>query len=214
MLEAIIGKLPELAELEATVAALERKHAEGSARVQALAHRTAQAREHDLNAEAVALNAGRKPPNPTEPALAEQLEGAARDLEVLGRRLALAQGDRARYLSEHHAEILALLAEAHALEGERVAEAAEAALEGLLRRFAAEDAARDLQRRHPAPALENSGSPESMSIVFGNLTTQNVTGGTPRGTLEGTLRQLISMGEATVIEAGAENDDESGENAA
>ncbi len=213
MLEAIIGKLPELEKLETVVAALERKHAEAQARVQALAHRTAQAREHDLNAEAVALNSGRKPPNATEPALREQSEGAARDLEVLARRLALAQGDRARYLSEHHAEILALLEAAHASEGQLVAEAAEAALQGLLRRFAAEDAARDLQRRHPAPAAENTGGPESMSIVFGSITTANV-GGQNRGALEGVLRQLVAMGEGTVIEAGAENDDESGENAA
>ncbi len=214
MFDLIIERLPELQKLESTVAALERKHAEASARVQALAHKTAQARELDLNAEAVALNRGRKPPNATEPGLAEQLEGAGRDAEVLGRRLALAQGDRARYLSENHAEILGLLAEAHAEEGQLVAEAAEAALEGLLRRFAAEDAARDLQRRHPAPAAENTGGPESVSVVWGALTTQNLTGGPPRGTLEGTLRQLISMGAGTVVEAGAENDDESGENAA
>jgi hypothetical protein len=213
MLESVIGKLPELEKLETTVAALEAKHGQAQARVQALALRAAQAREHDLNAEAVALNAGRKPPNATEPALAEQLEGAARDGEVLGRRLALAVADRGRYLSEHHATILGLLAEAHASEGQRVAEAAEAALEALLRRFEAEDAARNLQRLHPAPAAENSGGPESMSIVFGNLTTANV-GGQNRGALEGVLRQLVAMGEGTVVEAGAENDDESGENAA
>jgi hypothetical protein len=213
MLESVIEKLPELQKLESTVSDLEAKHGQAQARVQALAHKTAQAREHDLNAEAVALNAGRKPPNATEPALREQAEGAVRDTEVLGRRLALAVAERGRYLSEHHAEILGLLEAAHASEGERVAEAAEAALEGLLRRFAAEDAARDLQRRHPAPALENSGSPESMSIVFGNITTRNVSGEN-RGSLEGSLRQLIAMGEGTVVEAGAEDDDEVGEDAA
>jgi hypothetical protein len=214
MLEAIVGSLPELKALEDTVATLERKSGEAQARVQALAHKTAQAKEFDLNAEAAALNSGRKVPNASEPGLREQLEGAGRDAEVLERRLALAVGDRARFLSEHHAEILALLEAAHAEEGQRVAEAAETALQGLLRRFAAEDAARDLQRRHPAPAAENTGGPESVSVVWGALTTQNLTGGPPRGTLEGTLRQLISMGAGTVIEAGAENDDESGENAA
>jgi hypothetical protein len=204
MLEAIIEKLPELQKLESTVADLEAKHGQAQARVQALAHKTGQARETDLNLEAVALNAGRKPPQPTEPALAEQLEGAGRDAEVLQRRLALAVAERGRYLAENHAEILALLEAAHAEEGQRVAEAAEAALEGLLRRFAAEDAARSLQRLHPAPQPENVGGPESVSVVWGSLTTQNV-GGENRGALEGTLRQLISMGAGTVVEAGGED---------
>jgi hypothetical protein len=205
MIELIIGKLPELAELEATVATLERKHGEASARVQALAHRTAQAREHDLNAEAVALNSGRKPPKATEPALREQSDDAARALEVLARRLALAQGDRARYLSEHHGEILARLEAAHALEGERVAAAASDALAALAAYHGAEDAARNLQRLHPAPALENSGGPESVSVVWGALTTQNLTGGPPRGTLEATLQYLISMGAPTIVEGGGED---------
>jgi len=211
MLEAIIGKLPDLEQLESTVADLEAKHGQAQARVQSLAHKTGQAREDDLNREAAALNSGRKVPNASEPGLREQLEAAGRDGEVLERRLRLAQGDRARYLSEHHATILSLLAEAHALEGERVAEAAEAALEGLLRRFAAEDAARDLARRHPAPAAENSGAPESVSIVFGSITTANVSGEN-RGALEGVLRQLVAMGEGTVV--GAVEDDEVGADAA
>jgi hypothetical protein len=212
MFDQIVEKLPELQRLEATASDLERKHGESQARVQALGHRTAQARELDLNAEAVALNAGRKPPKATEPRLAEQLADAGRDAEVLERRLRLAEGDRARYLSEHHAEILGLLEAAHAEEGQRVAEAAEAALEGLLRRFAAEDAARDLARRHPAPAAENTGSPQSVAVVWGSITTRNV-GGENRGSLEGVLRQLVAMGEGTIVEAGAE-DDEGGEDAA
>jgi hypothetical protein len=206
MLEAIIEKLPDLAKLESTVSALERAHGEASARVQSLAHKTAQAREDDLNRVALALNAGRKPPKASEPDLRQQLEAAGRDAEVLERRLRLAEGDRARYLSEHHAEILALLGQAHESEGQRVAAAAETALQGLLRRFAAEDAARDLQRRHPAPAAENVSGPESMSIVFGSITTRNVSGEN-RGALEGVLRQLVAMGDATVIEGGAEDGD-------
>jgi hypothetical protein len=214
MFDLIIERLPELQKLESTVSDLGRKHGEASARVQGLALRTGQAREHDLNAEAVALNSGRRPPKSTEPALREQSEGAARDLEVLARRLALAQGDRGRYLSENHATILSLLGEAHAEEGQRVAAAASEALEALLAYHRAEDAARDLQRRHPAPQEENRGGPQSVSVVWGGLTTQNLTGRPARGTLEGTLRQLISLGEATVVEAGAEDDDEGGEDAA
>jgi hypothetical protein len=159
-----------------------------------------------LNAEAVALNRGRKPPNPTEPALREQSEGAARDLEVLQRRLALAVAERGRFLSEHQGEILALLGEAHSAEGERVAAAAEAALTALTAYHRAEDDARNLQRLHPAPQEENWGSPESTSVVWGALTTRNYAGGPQRGDLEGTLQYLISLGAPTIIEAGAEED--------
>jgi len=207
MFAAIIEKLPELQKLEATVADLEAKHGQAQARVQSLAHKTGQAREDDLNREAAALNSGRKVPNASEPGLREQLEAAGRDGEVLERRLRLAQGDRARFLSEHHATILGLLGEAHESEGARVAEAASVALEALLRRFEAEDAARNLQRLHPAPAAENSGGPESMSLVFGSITTNNVSGEN-RGALEGVLRQLISMGEGTIVEGGAEDDED------
>jgi hypothetical protein len=207
MFEQIIEGLPELQRLEATVSDLEAKHGQATARVEGLALRTAQAREHDLNAEALALNAGRRHPNASEPGLREQLEGAGRDAEVLQRRLALAVADRGRYISENHKLLLGLLGESHATEGQRVAAAAEEALAALLRRFGAEDAARDLQRRHPAPAAENVGGPQSVVTVWGNLTTQNA-GGVNRGALEGTLRQLVAMGEATIVEAGAEEGDD------
>jgi hypothetical protein len=198
MLEAIAGQLPELQKIEQTVSDLERKHAEAQARVQALTRKAHEAREHDLNAEAAALNAGRRPPKPTEPRLREQLDGAGRDLEVLERRLALAQSDRARYLSEHQGEILGLLEDAHAAHGARVAAAASEALEALEARHKTEDDARNLQRLHPAPAPENVGAPEGVAVVWGNLTAQN-TGGPRRGDLESVLRVLISMGGATVV---------------
>ncbi len=208
MFEAIIESLPELAKLESTVSDLERQHGEASARVQSLAHKTAQAREDDLNREALALNSGRKVPNATEPRLAEQLADAGRDAEVLQRRLALAQGEKARYLATHHATILGLLGEAHAVEGARVAAAAGEALEALAAYHGAEDAARNLQRLHPAPAQENVGGPQSMVTVWGNLTTRNYAGGPQRGGLEGTLQYLISLGGATIVEAGAEEGEE------
>jgi hypothetical protein len=203
----IIEGLPELAQLEATVATLEQKHGQSQARVQALAVKTAQAREFDLNAEAVALNSGRKPPKSTEPALREQSEGAARDLEVLQRRLALAVADRGRFLSDNHATILSLLEAAHAAEGQRVAAAASEALEALLAYHKAEDDARNLQRLHPAPQEENWGSPESTSVVWGALTTRNYVGGPQRGALESTLQYLISLGAATVVEGAEEGED-------
>jgi hypothetical protein len=158
-----------------------------------------------LNAEAVALNRGRKVPNATEPALREQSEGAARDLEVLQRRLALAVAERGRYLSEHHGELLDLLSGAHAAEGQRVAAAAGEALSALLAYHKAEDDARNLQRLHPAPQEENWGSPESTSVVWGALTTRNYAGGPQRGDLEATLQYLISMGAPTIVEGGGED---------
>jgi hypothetical protein len=206
MFDLIIESLPELAKLESTVSDLERKHSESQARVAALGHRTNQAREHDLNAEAAALNAARKPPRPTEPALREQSEGAARDLEVLARRLALAQGGRGRYLSEHHGEILELLGAAHATEGVRVAAAAEAALDALLAYHKAEDDARNLARLHPAPQPENTSGPESTSVVWGHVNTRNFTGGPQRGDLEATLQYLISLGAGTVVGAVEDSD--------
>jgi hypothetical protein len=208
MLELIIEKLPELEKLESTVAALELAHGEASARVQALAVKTATAREADLDREAAALNSGRKVPNASEPGLREQLEGAGRDGEVLERRLRLAEGERARYISEHHGEILAHLGAAHAAEGERVAAAASEALAALAAYHGAEDAARNLQRLHPAPAQENVGGPQSMVTVWGNLTTRNYAGGPQRGDLEGTLQYLISLGAATVVGAVEEGDDD------
>jgi hypothetical protein len=207
MFAAIIESLPELAKLESTVTTLERKSGEAQARVQALALKVQQAREDDLNREAAALNSGRKVPNATEPALAEQLADAGRDAEVLARRLALANGDRARYLSEHHAEILALLGEAHAVEGGRVAAAATEALTALLAYHKAEDDARNLQRLHPAPAPENVGSPENVSVVWGALTTRNYAGGPQRGELESTLQYLISLGAPTIVGAVEEGED-------
>jgi hypothetical protein len=206
MFEVIIEKLPELAKLEKTIDGLERKHGESQARVQSLALRAAQAREADLNSEAQALNRGRKVPSPTEPRLAEQLADAGRDGEVLERRLRLAEGDRARYLSEHHGEILAHLEAAHATEGERVAAAAEAALAALLAYHRAEDDARNLARLHPAPAQENTSGPESVSVVWGHVNTRNFTGGPNRGDLEGTLQYLISLGAGTVVGAVEEED--------
>jgi hypothetical protein len=212
MFEQIVESMPELSKLESTVSELERKHAEGSARLQALAHKVQQAREGDLNREALALNAGRKVPSPDEPGLREQLDSAARGLEVLERRLRLAEGEKARYISEHHGEILDLLAGAHAAEGQRVAAAAGEALAALLAYHRAEDDARNLQRLHPAPAQENTGGPQSIAVVWGNLTTQNAGGGPSRGSLEGTLQYLVGLGKPTIVEA--VEDDEGGEDAA
>jgi hypothetical protein len=204
MFELIISEVPELRRLEEAVAALEREHGEASAKVAALSNKVAQAREDDLNREAAALNRGRKVPKPKEPELRSQLESAQRELEVLERRLTLAGSDRSRYIREHHEELMRLLAEAQTAEGEKVAEGASRVLEDLLRYFQAEDDARAMTRLVPATAPENTGEPQKTVAVWGNMTTQNVTGGPRRGDLEQALRYLVSLGEPTVVGEDAE----------
>jgi hypothetical protein len=204
MFESIIEKVPELQRLEQAVAKLEREQAEASAKVAALSNKVLQAREDDLNREAVALNNGRKPPKAKEPELRSQLEGAQRELGVLERRLTLAGSDRSRYIQEHSEELMRLLAGAQAAEGEKVAEGAARVLEDLLRYFKAEDDARAMTRLVPAAAPENTGEPQRAVTAWGSVTTQNVGGGPPRGNLEGTLRYLASLGAATEVGEEAE----------
>src|SRR5215208_6435145 len=212
MFESIIEKVPELRKLEEAVTKLEREHAEASAKVAALTNKVAQAREDDLNKEAVALNHGRKPPKPKEPELRSQLERAQRDLEVLERRLTLAGSDKSRYVQEHHEELASLLAQAQAAEGEKVAKGASRVLEDLLRYFKCEDDARAMGRLVPAAALENTSEaePEKSVTVWGPMSMRNVTGGPARGDLEGTLRYLGSLGAATVVGEDSESGAESG----
>jgi hypothetical protein len=202
--ELIADKLPELQRLEQVVADLEQERTEALGRHAQLVQEVAAVREDDLNREAAALNASKKRPKPKEPQLRSQLEGAQRELEVLERRLALAQADRARFIQSNHERLAGLLAEAQEAEGARVAEGASQVLADLLRYFKAEDDIRALRRLVPAPAEENTGIPERTTAVWGNLTTRNITGGPPRGDLEATLRYLESLGGATVVGEDAE----------
>jgi hypothetical protein len=207
MFELIADKLPELRELEGAISALEVEHQKATARVQALAMKVSQAREDDLNREAAALNAGTRPPKPQEPHLREQLESAQRDLEILVRRRALAEGERSRYIADNHERLALLLAEAQAAEGARVAAGASEVLDWLLNYFRVEDDMRSLARLHPPPTEENTSEPQSVTTVWGNINTQNVTGGPRRGDLESTLRYLMSLGPATEV---GEVEDEAG----
>ena len=204
MFELIIEKVPELRKLEQSISSLEQEHFKAQGRVQGLANRVAQAREDDLNREAAALNSGRKVPPPKEPELRSQLEGAQRDLEVLERRLALAQADRAKFIQSNHERLAELLAQAQASEGEKVAVGARQVLDDLLRLYKAEDDARALRRLVPEPANENTGAPERATAVWGPLTVANSTGGPRRGDLEGALRYLESLGPTTVVGEGSE----------
>ncbi len=212
MFESIIQKVPDLQRLEQAVADLQRQQAASQAKAAALSNKVAQAKEDDLNREALALNRGGKAPKPKEPALRSQLESAQRELEVLERRLSLAGSERSRYIQEHGEELMSLLAGAQAAEGEKVAEGAATVLEDLLRRFKAEDDARAMSRLIPAPAPENTGEPQRAVTVWGPMTTQNVTGGPARGDLEGTLRYLAGLGSSatTVVGEDAEGSTNSG----
>jgi len=202
--ELIIQKVPELARLEEAAAKLELEHGEAQGRVAGLSQKVLEAREDDLNREALALNRGGKAPKPKEPALRSQLERAQRELEVLERRLTLAGSERSHYIQGHSERLMRLLAAAQAAEGEKVAGGAATVLEDLLRYFRAEDDARAMRRLIPAPAPENTGAPQKSVTVWGPMTTNNVTGGPPRGELEGTLRYLASLGAGTVVGEDAE----------
>ena len=204
MFDSIIEKVPELSRLEQAVGALQQQQAAAQAKVAALSNKVQQAREDDLNREALALNRGGKAPKPKEPALRSQLERAQRELEVLERRLTLAGSERSHYIQGHSERLMRLLAGAQAAEGEKVAGGAATVLEDLLRYFRAEDDARAMRRLIPAPAPENTGAPQKSVTVWGPMTTNNVTGGPPRGELEGTLRYLASLGAGTVVGEDAE----------
>ena len=204
MFDSIIEKVPELSRLEQAVGALQQQQAAAQAKVAALSNKVQQAREDDLNREALALNRGGKAPKPKEPALRSQLERAQREQEVLERRLTLAGSERSHYVQGHSERLTRLLAAAQAAEGEKVAGGAATVLEDLLRYFRAEDDARAMRRLIPAPAPENTGAPQKSVTVWGPMTTNNVTGGPPRGELEGTLRYLASLGAGTVVGEDAE----------
>jgi chromosome segregation ATPase len=204
MFESIIQKVPELSRLEEAVGALQQEQGAAQAKVAALSNKVAQAREDDLNREALALNSGRRAPKPKEPELRAQLESAQREQDVLERRLTLAGSERSRYVQGHSERLMRLLAGAQAAEGEKVAEGAATVLEDLLRFFKAEDDARALRRLVPAPARENTSGPEKSVTVWGPMSTQNVTGGPARGDLEGSLRYLASLGGGTVVGEDAE----------
>jgi hypothetical protein len=204
--EQILEKVPELRKLEETIASLEQEHQRAQAKVAALANKVSQAREHDLNAEAQALNRGHRVPAPREPKLREQLEATERDLEILLRRRALAEGERSRFVAENSERLAALLSGARAAEAAKVSAGANEVLQWLLDLFKAEDDLRSLQRLHPAPVEENTDGPQGHTVVFGPLT-RVTTDGPRRGDLEGTLRYLVSLGPTTEV---GEVEDEAG----
>lgn len=94
--------LPELNELEGKIAQLERERDAKAVEASTLRRAVEDAVVADINAEALAAHKGKRAPKPTEPGLRKELEAAERELAVLGRRVALAQSDRSRYIQELH----------------------------------------------------------------------------------------------------------------
>jgi hypothetical protein len=176
MFESIRDGVPELAKLQQVVTKLEQETYEAESRVAQLQVEARDAREDDLNREAAALNAGRRPPKPKEPEVRAQLEGAQRRWEVLQRRLALAQGEVARYISENHQELARLLKEAKATKAGQVSELA-APLAKALHDYQLPDAdMRGLRPYLEGPQEENTGAPQDSVYFMGALNRSNASG--------------------------------------
>lgn len=222
MFESIREQVPELARLQAAAAELEQEVYEASNRVAQLQSAVASAREDDLNNEALALNRGRKPPKAKEPEVRAQLEGAQRRLEVLQRRLQLAESDVARYISENAHTLSRLVSEAKAARAREVSELA-APLAKALHDYQMPDAdARALRPYVEGPQAENSGEPQDSVYFLGPMRRENAFGtdriaGETIGRLQALVSELVGLaaryeqGDVTVV---GPTPEESGEGAA
>jgi TolA-binding protein len=183
----------ELTRLQEQVASLERERGQVESEAHRLRLQSQQAREHDLNAEAVALNAGKKPPKPQEPEIRRKLEDTERRLEVLRRRLPLAQSDVAVYISEHRGELREFLI---AALGDRAHELAEHARAAARLYGEIMDGQRPLRKElaPPAPVEEATGSGQN-TVDFGGIVSRANVYGEPhqRGDVEAVLAYLAAL---------------------
>jgi hypothetical protein len=204
MLESITSRMPELRELEDQIAKLTADQQQSQAKVEALQRRVLETREDDISRAAAALNRGKAAPPPKEAEVRAQLENAAYELEIVSRRLQLAQSDLSRFVSEHREEIAHHLRAVHAEETRRVSEGAERVLSEVLAMYQTEDEARQLARIYPEPQPEPEQFPEAQSLttIWPLQSTQNFGGGPMRGDVQGVLEYLRSLGEASVAEVG------------
>ena len=183
----------ELRRLAERVASLEQERSQVEGEAHRLRLQVQQAREHDLNAEALALNAGEKPPKPTEPDIRRKLEDTERRLEVLRRRLPLAQSDVAVYISEHRGELRESLIAALGDRAHQLAEHARAAaqLYGEIM-----DGQRPLRKElaPPAPVEEATGTGRD-TVDFGGIVSRANVYGEPfeRGDVEAMLSYLAAL---------------------
>jgi hypothetical protein len=209
MFEAIHDQAPELAKLQATVTKLEQEAHEAANRVAQLQAEAESAREDDLLREAKALNEGRRVPKAREPEVRAQIEGASRRADVLERRLALAQSDLSRYISEHAEDLMSLISGARAAKARRASELAEPLAKVLHEVQLSDGDARALRPYLEEPQEENTGKPEPSITVFGPQTRQTAFGervaGMTLGQLEAVMAELagwgarVDQGDTTIV---------------
>jgi hypothetical protein len=167
LIHSIADKAPELARLQDVVTKLEQEVQDASGRVAQLEIDLQSAHEDDLLRKAKALNEGRRVPKPREPEAKGKLEGATRRLEVLQRRLQLAQADVARYISENAEDLARLVSEAKVAKAREVSELA-GPLARALHEYQLPDA--DMRALEPyleAPQEENTGVAQPSISVWG-----------------------------------------------
>lgn len=202
--ESIRGQTPELTKLQQNVADLEQESYEAESRVSLLHQELQAAQEADLDAEARALNAGRKPPKQKSPEVEHSLKGASRRAEVLRPRLALAQHDLSAYEAANAHHLAGLIREAKAEKSHEVAELA-APLAKALGEYQQPDL--DLRALRPhleAPAQENHGKPADSVHFLGNFGRNNAFGETVGGQTLGQIQAIVA--ELAALQAGAQDE--------
>lgn len=182
---------PRLSELGDEVAGLEKRLQESAAEVQRLQGQIGPAREKDLDLEAKALRADKKPPAPRhEPEIKGKLQGAERDRDVLARALESARADLGAFLERHRAELFEDIAAARGEIASRIAESARAALVAFAKH---EDLHYVLKRlRPPVPENRENEPARSTTAFLGFGTTQQASG-PARGEVEQILAYLVSL---------------------
>ena len=201
-----------LRELQGRSDDLTRRHAEQQATVASIRRKLEQAREDDLNREALALSNKTDKPRPKAPSVARALQDAEHDAEVLGRALEMANGELYRYLAENTQALDAKLRDAKAARAREISELA-APLLASLRDFYQVDEDAKVLKPYRQQQTEFGDKPRDMVTILGvPHTTANVfgadrIGGMERGTLEGVIRSLADLGpqyEAASLEATSE----------
>jgi hypothetical protein len=209
MFESIYEQAPELGRLQAAVTKLIQEEVEAQTRVAQLQAELEDTRNSDLDREALALNRGRRPPKPRAPEVEAQLEGATRRWEVLQRRLALAQSDVARHISEHAEDLMRLVQGAKAAKAREVSELAGPLAKALHELQLPDADMRALQPYLEGPQEENTGEPQPSITVWGPQTRATAFGeriaGQSVGQIEAIVTELASLaaryeqGDTTII---------------
>jgi hypothetical protein len=188
-------------ELQRQVDSLEQRQAEQSAVVGRLRRELEQARETDLNREAVALQTGAAKPKPKAPEIERALEAAEHDLEVIGRAWNMAQTDLGQYRAKNAERLLRQLQQTKATRAQAVASRAKPLLEELRGFYAVDEDLKSLKPYLPQETETGppgSGEAQRYTLALGGVqTTQSVFGdrvaGLERGQLEGVIASLARL---------------------